>query len=308
MYVSVGSSNNIDESGSGNERRATIHEYNPDGTGFRLFATGIRNPSVLTWQPVTNTLWTAVNERDGLGDELVPDYATSVKDGGFYGWPYSYFGNHVDTRVRNQQAGPRGQSDRSGHSDSGAFGGPWSDLLHGHSVSAALSQRLFVALHGSWNRSTTAGVKVIFVPFANNRPSGPPEDFLTGFVVDPSCQLQMGTSGRRHRCARRLSARFLRRREPGYFPHPVYGCPLDSTRLKGAIDEDQTFTSAGDFRCRRRQSLRDAVRAKELRSAATSGRQAGCGERTHARKLCAWSEARRRDANGAGRIQRQHLC
>ena len=143
MYVSVGSSNNIDESGSGNERRATIHEYNPDGTGFRLFATGIRNPSVLTWQPGTNTLWTAVNERDGLGDELVPDYATSVKDGGFYGWPYSYFGNHVDTRVRNQQAGPRGQGDRSGHSDSGAFGGSWSDLLYGHSVSAALSQRTF---------------------------------------------------------------------------------------------------------------------------------------------------------------------
>ena len=95
MYVSVGSSNNIDDTGQGNEVRAAIHEYNPDGTGFRLFGTGIRNPVGLTLQPGTNAIWTAVNERDGLGDELVPDYATSVKDGGFYGWPYSYIGNHA---------------------------------------------------------------------------------------------------------------------------------------------------------------------------------------------------------------------
>jgi glucose/arabinose dehydrogenase len=192
MYVSVGSSNNIDESGSGNERRATIHEYNPDGTGFRLFATGIRNPSVLTWQPATNTLWTAVNERDGLGDELVPDYATSVKDGGFYGWPYSYFGTHVDTRVRNQRPDLVAKAivpDIQLPAHSAALG---LTFYTGTQFPQRYRNGLFVALHGSWNRSTTAGVKVIFVPFASNRPSGPPEDFLTGFVVDPTANSKWG--------------------------------------------------------------------------------------------------------------------
>ena len=174
MYVSVGSSNNIDDTGNGNERRAAIHEYNPDGTGFRLFATGIRNPSGLTWQPGTNTLWTAVNERDGLGDELVPDYATSVKDGGFYGWPFSYFGNHVDTRVPNQKADLVARAivpDIPIPAHSAALG---LSFYTGTQFPQRYRNGLFVALHGSWNRSTTQGVKVIFVPFANNRPSGPP--------------------------------------------------------------------------------------------------------------------------------------
>ena len=192
MYVSVGSSNNIDETGRGNENRAAIHEFNPDGTGFRLFATGIRNPVGLTLQPTTNAIWTAVNERDGLGDELVPDYATSVKDGGFYGWPYSYIGNHVDTRVPNQKP------------DLVAKAIVPDVLIPAHSAALGLTfytgtqfpQRyrngLFVALHGSWNRSTAQGYKVIFVPFANNRPSGPIEDFLTGFVVDPAAVTKWG--------------------------------------------------------------------------------------------------------------------
>jgi len=192
MYVAIGSSNNIDDTGSGNEVRAAVHEYNPDGTGFRMFATGIRNPVGLTLQPATDAVWTAVNERDGLGDELVPDYATSVKDGGFYGWPYSYIGNHVDTRVPNQKA------------DLVARAIVPDVLIPAHSAALGLTfytgtqfpQRyrngLFVALHGSWNRSTAQGYKVVFVPFANNRPSGPMEDFLTGFIVDPAAVSKWG--------------------------------------------------------------------------------------------------------------------
>ncbi len=191
MYVSVGSSNNIDDTGRGNEMRAAIHEYNPDGTGFRFFAQGIRNPVGLAFQPGTNALWTAVNERDGLGDDLPPEYATSVKDGGFYGWPYAYIGSHVDTRVPNQKP------------DLVAKTIVPDILIPAHSAPLGLTfytgtqfpQRyrngLFIALHGSWNRSTAHGYKVVFVPFTNNRP-GPIEDFLTGFIVDPNAVTKWG--------------------------------------------------------------------------------------------------------------------
>jgi glucose/arabinose dehydrogenase len=192
MYVSVGSSNNIDDTGRGNENRAAIHEYNPDGTGFRLFATGIRNPVGLALQPTTNALWTAVNERDGLGDELVPDYATSVKDGGFYGWPYSYIGNHVDKRVPNQKPYLVAKAivpDVLIPAHSAALG---LTFYTGTQFPQRYRNGLFVALHGSWNRSTAQGYKVVFVPFANNRPSGPIEDFLTGFVVDPAAVSKWG--------------------------------------------------------------------------------------------------------------------
>ena len=191
MFVSVGSSDNINEQG-GNDVRAAIHEYNPDGTGFRLFGTGIRNPVGLALQPGTNTLWTAVNERDGLGDELVPDYATSVKDGGFYGWPYSYIGNHVDTRVTNQKPELVAKAivpDVLIPAHSAALG---LTFYTGTQFPQRYRNGLFVALHGSWNRSTTEGVKVIFVPFANNRPSGPIEDFVTGFVVNPTANSKWG--------------------------------------------------------------------------------------------------------------------
>ena len=191
MYVSVGSTNNIDETGVGNERRAMIHEYNADGTNFRIFASGLRNPVGLAWQPGTTTLWTAVNERDNLGDDTPPEYATSVKDGGFYGWPYSYIGGHVDTRV------PQREPDlvkRALVPDV---------LIPAHSAPIGIAfytgsqfpQRfrngLFVALHGSWNRATTNGAKVIFVPFQNGKP-GAIEDFLTGFVVDPNANSKWG--------------------------------------------------------------------------------------------------------------------
>jgi glucose/arabinose dehydrogenase len=191
LYVSVGSSNNIDDTGSGNEKRAMIQEYNPDGTGFRVFASGLRNPVGLAWQPNTNTLWTAVNERDNLGDALPPEYATSVKDGGFYGWPYSYIGGHVDTRV------PQKDPDLVKRALVPDI------LIPAHSAPLGIAfytgtqfpQRyrngLFVALHGSWNRSTTNGAKVIFIPFQNGKP-GQIEDFLTGFVVDPGKNAKWG--------------------------------------------------------------------------------------------------------------------
>ncbi len=191
MYVSVGSSNNIDDTGTGNERRAMIHEYNPDGTGLRVYASGLRNPVGLAWQPGTNTLWTCVNERDNLGDDLPPEYATSVKDGGFYGWPYSYIGSHIDTRV------PQREPELVKRAIVPDI------LIPAHSAPLGLTfytgtqfpQRyrngLLVALHGSWNRSTTNGAKVIFVPFQNGKPGGI-EDFLTGFVVDPNANSKWG--------------------------------------------------------------------------------------------------------------------
>jgi glucose/arabinose dehydrogenase len=191
MYVSVGSSNNIDDTGTGNERRAMIQEYNTDGTNYRAFATGLRNPVGLALQPGTNTLWTAVNERDNLGDDTPPEYATSVKDGGFYGWPYSYIGGHVDTRVPQRE--PE-LVKRALVPDV---------LIPAHSAPIGIAfytgaqypQRyrngLFVALHGSWNRSTTNGAKVIFVPFQNGKP-GAIEDFLTGFVVDNNANSKWG--------------------------------------------------------------------------------------------------------------------
>src|SRR6185436_19871424 len=189
-YLTVGSMSN---NNAGEDcRRAAILEFNPDGSGFRVFASGIRNPVGLTLQPGTDTIWTAMNERDNLGDDLVPDYATSVKDGGFYGWPYSYIGSNYDPRYVG--AFPE-LVQRAIVPDV---------LIPAHSAALGITfytgtqfpQRyrngLFVALHGSWNRSTAQGYKVIFVPFANNKPSGPIEDFLTGFVVDPAAVSKWG--------------------------------------------------------------------------------------------------------------------
>jgi len=191
LYVSVGSSNNIDEQGSGNEKRAMIQEYNPDGTGYRVFASGLRNPVGLALQPGTNTLWTAVNERDNLGDDLPPEYATSVKDGGFYGWPYSYIGAHVDTRV--PQKDPE-LVKRTIVPDVliPAHSAPLGVAFYtGNQFPQRYRDGLFVALHGSWNRSTTNGAKVIFVPFQSGKP-GMIEDFLSGFVVDPEKNSKWG--------------------------------------------------------------------------------------------------------------------
>jgi glucose/arabinose dehydrogenase len=180
MYVSVGSQSN---NNAGEDcRRAAILEFNPDGSGYRVYASGIRNPVGLALQPGTDTIWTAVNERDNLGDDLVPDYATSVKDGGFYGWPYSYIGQHYDPRYVD--AFPD-LVKRALVPDV---------LIPAHSAALGIAfytstqfpdkyrNGAFVALHGSWNRQVAAGYKVVFFPMRNGRP-GPLEDFLTGFLV-----------------------------------------------------------------------------------------------------------------------------
>lgn len=184
MYVSIGSGSNND---AGEDcRRAAILEFNPDGTGGRIFASGIRNPEGLAWQPgVNNVLWTSVNERDNLGDNLVPDYITSVKDGGFYGWPYSYIGQNYDPRYVGGMPDLVKKAlvpDVLIPAHSAAVG---LTFYTGTQFPARYRNGAFVGLHGSWNRSTAEGYKVIFVPFVNGKP-GPIEDFLTGFVVDPA--------------------------------------------------------------------------------------------------------------------------
>ena len=189
MYVSVGSASNNDD--GEDSMRAAIHEYNPDGSGHRIFASGIRNPVGLALQPGTDVLWTAVNERDNLGDDLVPDYATSVKDGAFYGWPYSYIGQNYDPKHQGKMPDLVKRAtvpDVLIQAHSAALGITFYEAAQ---FPPRFRNGAFIALHGSWNRSTTAGVKVIFVPFANGRP-GPVEDFVTGFVVSETDNSKWG--------------------------------------------------------------------------------------------------------------------
>jgi glucose/arabinose dehydrogenase len=182
MYIAVGSASNIGEAGEQAEtNRAVILEANPNGSGQRVFASGLRNPVGLAWNPVTGGLWTSVNERDALGDDLVPDYMTSVKDGGFYGWPYSYYGQHVDKRVpqKPDMVAKAIAPDYALGAHTASLGLAFynSTLFPAHYKDGA-----FIGQHGSWNRSQFAGYKVIFVPFKAGKPAGPPEDFLTGFL------------------------------------------------------------------------------------------------------------------------------
>ncbi len=184
MYVAVGSRSN--KSDGEEVIRAAISEYNPDGTGHRIFASGLRNPVGLAWQPGTNILWSAVNERDALGDDLVPDYITSVQDGGFYGWPYSYIGTHPDP----EHLGKRPDLVESAiipdvliTSHSAALGMTFYESTQ---FPERYRNGAFVALHGSWNRSSLSGYRVGFVPFDDGSPSGPMEDFVTGWIVNAS--------------------------------------------------------------------------------------------------------------------------
>ena len=187
IYISVGSASNVAEHGMAIEaRRANILEINPDGSGERVYAYGLRNPVGMSWAPGTNTLWTAVNERDELGDDLVPDYLTSVKEGGFYGWPYSYFGQHEDPRLKGQNPDLVRKSiipDVGLGAHTASLGLAFYDKT---AFPSNYRKGAFVGQHGSWNRSTLAGFKVVFVPFVNGKPSGKPEDFLTGFIADIS--------------------------------------------------------------------------------------------------------------------------
>ncbi|MDQ7947523.1 MAG: sorbosone dehydrogenase family protein [Pedobacter sp.] len=185
LYVTVGSGSNVAEHGIENEkRRANILEINPDGTGEKIYASGLRNPVGVDWAPGTNVLWTAVNERDGLGDDLVPDYITSVKEGAFYGWPYAYFGQHEDPRLK----GANPELVKKTIVPDVAVGSHTASLglafYTAKQFPAKYQGGAFIGQHGSWNRSELAGYKVAFVPFKQGRPAGEMEDFLSGFVAD----------------------------------------------------------------------------------------------------------------------------
>ncbi|MGE8348371.1 PQQ-dependent sugar dehydrogenase [Pseudomonas helleri] len=182
LYVSVGSNSNVGENGMDiEEGRAAIWEVDPATGSHRIFASGLRNPNGMDWEPKTGKLWTAVNERDEIGSDLVPDYITSVQDGGFYGWPYSYYGQHVDVRVNPQKAELVAK----------AIAPDYAVGPHTASLGLAFAQNstlpnftdgVFIGQHGSWNRKPHSGYKVIFVPFADGKPNGMPIDVLTGFL------------------------------------------------------------------------------------------------------------------------------
>jgi glucose/arabinose dehydrogenase len=188
IFISVGSGSNIAEHGIANEvRRADILEVNTDGSGEKIYASGLRNPAGLYFQPQSKVLWAAVNERDNLGDDLVPDYITSVQEGGFYGWPYSYFGQHPDPRMADHQRPDLVQKAIVPDYPVGAHTASLGFCFYsGASFPGHYQNGAFIGQHGSWNRSELAGYKVCFVPFSNGRPAGKMEDFLTGFIADPA--------------------------------------------------------------------------------------------------------------------------
>jgi glucose/arabinose dehydrogenase len=182
LYIGVGSLSNIADQGMSAEKgRAAIYEMDTDSGQCRIFASGLRNPVGLAFEPTTGALWTVVNERDGLGDETPPDYLTSVQDGGFYGWPYCYWGQIVDDRVPQDAAmvAKAIQPDYALGGHTASLGLCWlpSGTLPGFAEGMTIGQ------HGSWNRSKLAGYRVVLVPFANGRPAGPPRDILTGFLA-----------------------------------------------------------------------------------------------------------------------------
>lgn len=183
LYVSVGSNSNVAERGMAAEHeRAAVWEVDPETGAHRVFASGLRNPNGMAWEPSTGALWVVVNERDELGSDLVPDYLTSLRDGGFYGWPYSYFGQHPDARVQPQRADLVARALVPDY----ALGPHTASLglasSAGNTLPPAFADGMFVGQHGSWNRRPFSGYKVIFVPFAGGRPSGAPVDVLTGFL------------------------------------------------------------------------------------------------------------------------------
>jgi glucose/arabinose dehydrogenase len=183
LYVTVGSNSNVAENGMEKEEgRAAIWELNLKTGRHRIFASGLRNPNGMAWEPDSGALWTVVNERDELGSDLVPDYMTSVQDGGFYGWPYSYFGQHVDERVAPQRPDLVARAIKPDYAL-----GPHTACLglassRGTSLPRRFANGMFVGQHGSWNRVPHSGYKVIFVPFSQGQPSGAPLDVLTGFL------------------------------------------------------------------------------------------------------------------------------
>ena len=185
LYATVGSNSNIAENGIDAEKdRAAVLEVDRASGQWRVFASGLRNPNGPAWNPQTGELWVVVNERDELGNDLVPDYMTSVKSGAFYGWPYSYFGDHVDTRVQPQ----RPDLVEKAMAPDYALGAHTASLgltfNTGTLFPPEMANGTFIGQHGSWNRKPRSGYKVIFVPFKDGKPSGPPQDILTGFLND----------------------------------------------------------------------------------------------------------------------------
>lgn len=185
LYVAVGSLSNVGDEGMAlEEGRAAIWEFAPDGSNARIYATGLRNPVGMEFEPRSGALWVAVNERDMIGDNLVPDYMTSVRDGGFYGWPYFYFGANRDDRIEipaNARLPEAIVPDYALGAHTASLG------LHFYRSDAfpdSYRNGVFIGQHGSWNRRVRVGYKVVFVPFAEGRPSGAPQDFLTGFLDD----------------------------------------------------------------------------------------------------------------------------
>ena len=183
LYASVGSNSNVAENGIAKEEgRAAIWEIDIATGAKRVFATGLRNPVGMAWEPSTGKLWTSVNERDELGSDLVPDYMTSVRDGGFYGWPYSYYGGTIDPRVQPQRLDLVAKATTPDYAlgpHTGSLGLTWSGAA---ALPARFRQGMFVGQHGSWNRKPLSGYRVIFVPFTDGKPSGPPVVVLNGFL------------------------------------------------------------------------------------------------------------------------------
>jgi hypothetical protein len=183
LYATVGSNSNVGENGIEAEtNRAAVLEVDRATGAWRVFASGLRNPNGPSWQPQSGALWVTVNERDELGNDLVPDYMTSVKDSAFYGWPYSYYGQHVDTRVDPQRPDLVAKAIAPDYALGAHTASLGLTFDTGHLFPPEMAGGAFVGQHGSWNRKPRAGYKVIFVPFGNGKPSGQPQDVLTGFL------------------------------------------------------------------------------------------------------------------------------
>jgi glucose/arabinose dehydrogenase len=185
LFVTVGSNSNVGENGMDQEQgRAAIWEVDRATGNHRIFASGLRNPNGMAWEPRSGALWTAVNERDEIGSDLVPDYITSVKDGGFYGWPFSYYGQHVDVRVEPQNPNLVAKAIAPDYAVGPHTASLGLTFAEGNTLPAPFKEGAFIGQHGSWNRKPHSGYKVIFVPFSDGKPTGQPIDVLTGFLND----------------------------------------------------------------------------------------------------------------------------
>jgi glucose/arabinose dehydrogenase len=183
LYVGIGSNSNITENGIGAEyERADIWEVDRATGAHRIFASGLRNPTGLAWEPETHKLWAVVNERDEIGPDLVPDYLTSVRDGAFYGWPYSYYGQHLDPRVQPQRPDLVARAIAPDYALSSHVAPLGVAMYTGTGLPANYRGGAFVSEHGSWDRTPLNGYKVVFVPFSGGQPSGPAQDVVTGFL------------------------------------------------------------------------------------------------------------------------------